>query len=181
MKAGPLGPIHLSHHCKGKDFPVQTLNLYGRLEIQLHSIITPVLHGNELLASCVGRLIHGNSQQYPLKGEAGWVSESVWTFRRIETSLAAAGSRLHFLDRPARSPVTIPAELSRLLYWWCICAREVWLQFIVLRGNMSFISPPSRLTTLGVIVLQVQNGRRVKSAEHTSKGTVACYLGPGVL
>ena len=107
------------------------MNSYGRLEIQFRSIITPVLHGSELSVSHLGRLIQRKSQHYPFKWRLCGSQRRCGRFRRIEISFAAAGSRLHFLGRRARCLVTIPAELPSPRYWWCICAREVWLEFIV--------------------------------------------------
>jgi hypothetical protein len=52
------------------------------------------------------------STPLPIEWKAGWARESVWTLWRREKSVASTGFRTP--DRPARSSIAIPTEISWL-------------------------------------------------------------------
>jgi len=70
-------------------------------------IATPALDGGGWSTPRPGRFTPGKDP-VPTVSEAGWVSEPVWT---VAENLAPTAIRSP--DRPARSSVAIPTELSR--------------------------------------------------------------------
>jgi hypothetical protein len=98
-----LTPCLTKHHA---------VKRYGGIEVQLHHALTSALDGGEWSASRPGRFTTGDRTP-----STHWIE--VWVGlragldavvkRRIPRSCRVSNS-----DRPARSPVTIPTELSRL-------------------------------------------------------------------
>jgi hypothetical protein len=93
------------------------MKLCKRREFCLHSFLTLVWDGGELLPPCHGRLTPSKEPQYALHKRLGRPHSWFVQFHRREISLAP--TEIWYPDCPASSLVTIPTVLPRHSYYCC--------------------------------------------------------------
>ena len=102
--------LHVKIKENGTVAPIHTMNAYiFVVEVCHHSFLTSALDAGEWSASRPGLFTPRNEQ------EAGWAPDPVWTLSGTRKFLAPAW--MWTPDLPARSPVTVVAELPQPMFF----------------------------------------------------------------
>jgi hypothetical protein len=85
---------HWWFKCSNGDTKHHAMKTYEEMEVYLHAFLTSALDGCEWSASRPGRFTPGKELPIPIRWEAGWTPEDVWTrWQREKKNPFTAGNR----------------------------------------------------------------------------------------